>query len=148
MDKDHILQQLPYDEPFRFVDELLEIDEGGVVGKYRYREDAGFYRGHFKGFPVTPGVLLTETMAQIGLVCLGIYLLQDELEEMPRLAFSEVEAEFLKPVYPGEEVLVRAEKEYFRFKKLKVKAEMYNEGGELVARARLAGMVLSPGGRN
>jgi 3-hydroxyacyl-[acyl-carrier-protein] dehydratase len=142
MDKHSILEFLPYDEPFRFVDELVEISEEGVIGKYRYREDADFYRGHFKGFPVTPGVLLTETMAQIGLVCLGIYLLKDELEIMPKLAFSEFEAEFLKPVYPGEEVLVRAEKEYFRFRKLKVKAEMHNAKGELVARARLAGMIL------
>ena len=142
MDKHGILQRLPYDEPFCFVDELVEVNKEKIIGKYRYRKDADFYRGHFKGFPVTPGVLLTETMAQIGLVCLGIYLLKDEIEEMPKLAFSEFNVEFLKPVFPGEEVLVEAEKEYFRFGKLKVKAKMHNEHGELVARARLAGMIL------
>ncbi len=71
-----IVQQLPYSRPFLFVDELTSVNENGSEGFYTFREDEYFYQGHFKNHPVTPGVILTECMAQIGLVCLGIYLVQ------------------------------------------------------------------------
>ncbi len=71
-----IVQQLPYSRPFLFVDELTSVNENGCEGFYTFREDEYFYQGHFKNHPVTPGVILTECMAQIGLVCLGIYLVQ------------------------------------------------------------------------
>ena len=74
-----VLARLPQRPPFRFVDEILELDEEHVVAAYRWREDADFYRGHFPGNPVTPGVLLIESMAQASVVALGIYLLEKEL---------------------------------------------------------------------
>ena len=71
-----IVQLLPYSSPFLFVDELTKVDENGSEGYYTFRKDEYFYLGHFKDNAVTPGVILTECMAQIGLVCLGIYLVQ------------------------------------------------------------------------
>jgi len=59
-------------ETFLFVDTIQKVDEDGVIGTYRYDESLAFYKGHFIDKPVTPGVILTETMAQIGVVCLGI----------------------------------------------------------------------------
>ena len=67
-----ILEHLPYEKPFLFVDALEKISEEGISGYYTFPADSFFYRGHFKDLPVTPGVILTECMAQIGLVCLGI----------------------------------------------------------------------------
>ena len=66
-----IISQLPYSQPFLFVDELLQIDENGVTGTYRFPKDSFFYEGHFKDNPVTPGVILTECMAMIGSVSNG-----------------------------------------------------------------------------
>ncbi|WP_367390769.1 3-hydroxyacyl-ACP dehydratase FabZ family protein [Lewinella sp. LCG006] len=142
MDKQTILKLLPYSEPFLFVDTLEVVTDDEVVGYYTYPEDAFFYRGHFKDHPVTPGVILTETMAQIGLVCMGIYLLRDKIAEglEPGLAFSSQEVDYYKAVYPGEKVKVQATKEYFRFGKLKCKVEMHNAAGELVCKGVLAGM--------
>jgi 3-hydroxyacyl-[acyl-carrier-protein] dehydratase len=142
MDKQTILKLLPYTEPFLFVDTLEVVTEDEVVGYYTYPEDAFFYRGHFKDHPVTPGVILTETMAQIGLVCMGIYLLRDKIADglEPGLAFSSQEVDYYKAVYPGEKVKVYAKKEYFRFGKLKCKVEMHNAAGELVCKGVLAGM--------
>ena len=76
MNTKEILDLLPYTAPFLFVDELFEITQNGIKGGYTYKADEYFYTGHFKNNPVTPGVILIETMAQIGLVCLGIYLLK------------------------------------------------------------------------
>ncbi|GAA4323530.1 beta-hydroxyacyl-ACP dehydratase [Pontixanthobacter gangjinensis] len=144
MDKTTILDQLPYSPPFLFVDEIYSVNDNSISGGYFFDSDLDFYRGHFKKAPVTPGVILTECMAQIGVVCLGIYLnsLENMAAENSHFALSSTDIEFLKPVFPGEKVRVEAEKQYFRFHKLKSKVEMFNEKGELVCRGIIAGMIL------
>jgi 3-hydroxyacyl-[acyl-carrier-protein] dehydratase len=138
---ENIKELLPYTEPFLFVDELLHVDESGAKGTYTFDADADFYKGHFKGHPVTPGVILTETMAQIGVVCLGVFLLKEEINKDLTIALTSADCEFLKPVYPGEKVTVVSEKIYFRFEKLKCKTVMTNEAGEEVCRGTIAGMI-------
>lgn len=142
MNKEEILAHLPYTKPFLFVDELLEIDENKAVGTYTFNENLDFYKGHFKDSPVTPGVILTETMAQIGLVCLGIYLSGSAEGGMPgHVMLTSTAMDFMKPVFPGEKVTVTAEKIYFRFKKLNCAVQMLNEAGEVVCKGTIAGMV-------
>ena len=82
MKTETIIKLLPYQPPFLFVEELTYISENGVKGYHTFKNDDYFYQGHFKDNPITPGVILTEVMAQIGLVCLGIYLLKDEFSEI------------------------------------------------------------------
>lgn len=142
MKHEDILQQLPYTAPFLFVDEINHIDENGVIGSYTFSKELDFYKGHFKGYPVTPGVILTETMAQIGLVCLGIYLSSMTGSTVPsHVMLTSTAIDFLKPVFPGEKVTVSCEKVYFRFKKLNCKVEMRNEKDEVVCKGTIAGMV-------
>jgi 3-hydroxyacyl-[acyl-carrier-protein] dehydratase len=143
MSNQEIIAQLPYSKPFLFVDEIIHINENGVEGNYTFDENLDFYKGHFKDYPVTPGVILTEVMAQIGLVCLGIYLLNDTFSKTTSIALTSIEIEFLIPVFPNEKVSVFSEKIYFRFGKLKCKVIMKNEKGELVASGLIAGMVIS-----
>lgn len=140
MNKQEILSKLPYTKPFLFVDEIITINENGVEGTFVFDESLEFYKGHLKDKPVTPGVILTETMAQIGLVCLGIYL--NKGENIKNIAFTSLEVEFLKPVYPNEMVIVFSEKIYYRFGKLKCKVRMLNESNEEVCTGTLAGMIL------
>lgn len=110
MKSEDILAKLPYSEPFLFVDTIEKIDESGVVGTYRYDENLSFYKGHFVDHPVTPGVILTETMAQIGVVCLGIFILNDSFTKDSVIALTSSEIDFLKPVFPSETVTVFSEK--------------------------------------
>ena len=139
MNNQDIINKLPYSKPFLFVDEIISITENGVVGTFIFDENLDFYKGHFKNNPITPGVILIETMAQIGLVCLGIYLSDSEKKES--IAFTSTEIEFLKPVYPNEKVMVISEKIYYRFGKLKCKVKMINENNEVICTGTLAGMV-------
>ena len=136
----HILEHLPYDEPFRFVDGLTELTEEVVEGHYTFREESWFYKGHFKGRPVTPGVILIECCAQIGLVCLGIGL--ENTKETRAIALSESQMDFLKEVLPGETVRVRGEKVYYRFGKLRARVNLYKEDGVLACKGVLSGMVI------
>lgn len=140
----NILAQLPYSKPFLFVDELLYVDENGVKGCYTFDKDLDFYEGHFKDKPITPGVILTETMAQIGLACLGVFLLKEKIGAVG-IAMTTTEIEFLKPVFPTEKVTVTSEKIYFRFNKLKCKVKMENEKGEIVCKGTIAGMLIENG---
>lgn len=94
MTLENILAKLPYSKPFHFVDELLHVDENSITGTYTYSEDLDFYKGHFSGNPVTPGVILTETMAQIGMVCLGIFLLKDNFNKDTVVAFTSADMHF------------------------------------------------------
>jgi len=143
MNPKDILLLLPYTAPFLFVDDLTAVNENGITGTCTYSKDAWFYRGHFKDYPVTPGVILTETMAQIGVVCLGIYLLGDTITAIskPLVAFSSFEMEFLAPVLPGETVTVTSQKKYFRFNKLKCAVEMKNSLDRVVCSGTIAGII-------
>ncbi len=141
MNLNDIVKQLPYSKPFLFVDELLHADENGVTGTYTFDENLDFYKGHFKDNPVTPGVILTETMAQIGMVCLGIYLLNNDLKQNTVIAFTSADVQFLKPVYPKEKVTVTSQKTFFRFGKLKCDVVMKNEAGQEVCKGVLSGMI-------
>ena len=145
MDKNKIIQNLPYTKPFLFVDEIIHISEKGVSGNYTFKENEFFYKGHFKENPITPGVILTETMAQIGVVCLGIFLLKEEVssEKKPQIALTSNQIDFFLPVYPNEKVKVVSEKEYFRFNKLKCSVKMYNQKNELVCRGTISGMIVA-----
>lgn len=142
MTNQEIITKLPYSKPFLFADELISINENGAEGTFTFDENLDFYKGHFKEKPVTPGVILTEVMAQIGLVCLGIYLLNNEYSKINSIALTSTNIDFLKPVFPSEKVTVISEKMYFRFGKLKCKVTMKNEKEEVVCRGEIAGIIV------
>jgi len=141
MEAKDIPRLLPYSSPFLFVDHILAVDETGITGTFRFDGALDFYKGHFSGYPVTPGVILTETMAQIGLVSLGIYLIRNEAAASRHIMLTSASVDFMKPVFPGETVTVVSTKNYFRFKKLSCNVKMLNENGEEVCSGSLAGML-------
>ena len=139
-----VLAAIPQREPFRFVDEVLEIDDEHVVASYRWREDADFYRGHFPGNPVTPGVLLVESMAQAGVVALGLFLIAKhgaatEVEKLVTV-FTDASVEFSGLVRPGDRVSITGRKVFYRRRKLRSEVEMRLEDGAVVCAGVLSGM--------
>lgn len=142
-----VLELLPQQEPFRFVDEILSVDEESISARYTFRPDADFYRGHFPGNPVTPGVILLESIAQVGVVALGIYLLALEggAEEVKKRValFADAEVEFSGVVRPGAEVTIEAKRIFYRRGKLRSQAEMRLADGTIVCSATISGMGVS-----
>jgi 3-hydroxyacyl-[acyl-carrier-protein] dehydratase len=144
---DKVLEAVPQRHPFRFIDKIMELDDKHIVGAYRYREDEYFYRGHFPGNPITPGVILIETMAQTGVVAFGIYLTMlqmniaaEQTKGMTTLFTLAEDVEFMKIVYPGDRMIVHSEKIYFRKGSLKAKVRMEREDGQAICRGVLSGM--------
>ncbi len=143
-----IISLLPYKSSFLFVDNILSLHDDGVTGEYTLRRDAFFYEDHFVNNPITPGVIITEIMAQIGLVVLGVHLIISGKKEggvvmddgsFPLLTATDVS--FFKMVLPGEKVTVISKKEYFRFGKLKCSVQMHNNASELVAKGIFSGII-------
>jgi 3-hydroxyacyl-[acyl-carrier-protein] dehydratase len=138
-----VLESLPQKPPFLFLDKILEMSTEHIIAEKTFTGAEDFYKGHFPGDPVTPGVILAETMAQAGLVALGIYLLQSEQNaevKKIRTLFSECNVEFLGMVRPGERVIVKGEREFWRRLKLRSKVEMINYGGQIVASGVVSGL--------
>jgi 3-hydroxyacyl-[acyl-carrier-protein] dehydratase len=135
---DAVLAAVPHRPPFRFIDEIVELDQDHIVAAYRFRPDADFYRGHFPGNPITPGVLLVEAMAQAGVVAHGIFLLGADPGMLT--LFTEATVEFTGIVRPGQRVIVRGRKLVFRRHLLRSAVEMTLEDGALVCSGTLSGM--------
>jgi 3-hydroxyacyl-[acyl-carrier-protein] dehydratase len=141
-----VLAAVPHRPPFRFIDDILELDESHILGSYRYRASEFFYEGNFPGCPVTPGAILIETMAQIAGLAFGIFLSRRKSVshgfDIPILTCIESAALFA-PVYPGEQVFVRGERMYFRKQQLKIGATMTMADGQEVCRSVLIGTLMS-----
>ncbi len=145
--KQEILNLVPQREPFRFIDEIIRLNDEQIIGAYRFREDEYFYRGHFPGNPITPGVILIEAMAQTGVVAFGIYLLSRQKNmrpaqlNMPLSLFSLADGvEFKKIVSPGERVIIKGKKIYFRKNVIRASVSMERENGEIICSGELSGV--------
>jgi len=138
------LALVPQQEPFRFVDELLELSEERAVGRYRWRPEADFYRGHFPGNPVTPGVLLIESMAQCGVVPIALHRLYAEFDDAEaakyQTFFTDAQVDFSGVVRPGDLVTTESRVLFYRRRKIKVEATMTGADGRIVCSGQLSGM--------
>ncbi|MBX3749135.1 MAG: beta-hydroxyacyl-ACP dehydratase [Opitutaceae bacterium] len=103
---------IPHRPPFLFVDDVVSESAEGLVARRKWRADEDFYRGHYPGAPITPGVLLCESVFQTGAIFLAKQALAAGAKPgagVPLLAkISDVR--FRNPVYPGDETLIEVKK--------------------------------------
>ncbi len=124
-----ILKTIPHRPPFLFVDTILSVDEQCARTSRTWREDEFFYSGHYPGNPITPGVLLCESVFQTG----AIYLVrrfenQGEVASGKTPVLSRIgEAKFKNMVRPGDtteiEVRLKETLSHFHFMRGSVRCD-------------------------
>ncbi len=101
-----IMATIPHRFPFLLVDRIVEYseEENRIVGQKNVTVNEPFFQGHFPDFPIMPGVLIVEAMAQTG----GMLLRKEIGESSDRLAvFMGInQAKFRRPVVPGDVLLL------------------------------------------
>ncbi len=119
MDINEIKKIIPHRYPFLLVDRIIECDfESRIVGIKNVTVDEPFFQGHFPEFPVMPGVLIIEALAQTACI-LGLKILK--LEGQGSVFFPGIDAaKFRKPVVPGDQMRmeltkIKQRKSLFRF---------------------------------
>jgi len=104
LDIQEIRDILPHRYPMLLVDRILELEEERIVGIKNVTVNEPFFDGHFPDFPVMPGVLVVEAMAQVA----GVLVLKsvpDRKNKLVLLASIE-EAKFRRPVRPGDQLSI------------------------------------------
>jgi 3-hydroxyacyl-[acyl-carrier-protein] dehydratase len=123
-----IKELLPHREPFLYVDRLEKVTKEEIVGYRTYTDKEYFFKGHFPSYPVVPGVILIETMAQTGGA--GIKALDIVGDSLFFLATVE-KAKFRRQVRPNEEVR-------FVITNLRVSPKMLRQSGKAYVGEELA----------
>mgnify|MGYP000495344834 CR=1 FL=1 len=121
---------LPHRYPFLLVDRITEMEPDRIVGVKNVTANEPFFMGHFPDFPVMPGVLIVEAMAQVA----GVLVLKDVGDRKKRLVLlaSVEEAKFRRPVLPGDILTIE-------MKTVKRKATVVKMTGE----AKVGGVVVA-----
>lgn len=99
---------IPHRPPFLFVDEIISHDAAGLVARRTWRADEDFYRGHYPGAPITPGVLLCEAVFQTAACFMALKAQASGAkpgEGVPLIAKIN-DVRFRNPVYPGDTILL------------------------------------------
>ena len=135
LDINDIQKILPHRPPFLLIDRIIEMETGKrIVGIKNVTMNEPFFVGHFPNYPVMPGVLIIEAMAQTG----GVLALRDEAIGSDKLVlFAAIEeAKFRRPVVPGDQLRLELEvlQRHTTFARMKGKAHV---DGQLVAEAIL-----------
>ncbi|MGC2698131.1 MAG: 3-hydroxyacyl-ACP dehydratase FabZ [Candidatus Angelobacter sp.] len=108
LDIKQIQSILPHRYPFLLIDRVLEIErKKRIVAIKNVTINEPFFNGHFPGFPIMPGVLIVEAMAQTG----GVMLLGEVEDRNDKLiVFTGIEkARFRRPVVPGDQLRIEVE---------------------------------------
>ena len=139
-----ILKLLPHRYPFLLVDKIVDMDgDSSAVGIKNVTINEQFFQGHFPNFPVMPGVLLIEGMAQTaGALCVAN--LKDSYEPQLVYFMSIDRARFRRPVLPGDTVRYHMTKKRNRGRvwRFEGKAKV---NGQVVAEAEISAMIVDQG---
>jgi 3-hydroxyacyl-[acyl-carrier-protein] dehydratase len=101
-----ILSRIPHRPPFLFVDEIVSESPERLVARRTWRAEEDFYGGHYPGAPITPGVLLCESVFQAGALHLARSLAAKGAPPGVPLLVKISDVRFRCPVYPGDVVTI------------------------------------------
>ncbi len=107
-----ITDLIPHRPPFLFIDEIVERNEDSLTARREWRAEEDFYSGHYPGSPITPGVLLCESVFQAGAAYMSLQaqtagaVASDGVPLLAKIS----DGRFRNPVFPGDEILITVTK--------------------------------------
>ncbi len=104
--KEELKKIIPYQEPFLWVDEIEKIEGDNIIGYKNTSPEDEYFKGHFVDFPIMPGVLTVEGIAQTATVLLR-QRIGDKHKEKHLLAYQVRHAAFMSPIMPGDRIEFR-----------------------------------------
>ncbi|MGD9367026.1 MAG: 3-hydroxyacyl-ACP dehydratase FabZ [Desulfobacteraceae bacterium] len=108
-DENRIFQILPHREPFLFVDRIVDFSGGDrIETEFKLSPDLVFFKGHFPGQPIMPGVLVTEALAQTCGLLIGLKYAHDKEKKDARYFLARSEMKFIQPACPGDQLSMDA----------------------------------------
>ena len=141
LDRRAVMEVLPHRDPMLFIDRVLAADALSLHAQTRVDPHWPVFQGHFPDFPIMPGVLLIETIAQAGSLILG---LKGAVEDGSFVGFTGVEqAKFRRAVMPDDMMdihvnLVRERRGFFKFEgKIHIQTELAAEVNFAAAQMKL-----------
>lgn len=144
MDNREIQSILPHRFPFLLVDRILELEpKVKAVGIKNVTINEPFFQGHFPGFPVMPGVLIVEALAQVA----GILAFRSGAKGSSVFFMSIEKAKFRKPVVPGDQLRLEVSVIQNRGNVWKCSGEAFVDG-KLVTEAEVTAMVTEEDPKN
>ena len=117
--KEKIKAIIPYDEPFLFVDIVENIEGDMISGSYQTSKNDSYFKGHFVGFPIMPGVLVMEALAQLSTILLRQKIGRNH-KKHHFLAYNVRNAQFYKPIFPEDKILLWARIKEIRERKIAI----------------------------
>ncbi len=140
MNVQQIQKVLPHRPPFLLVDRVVELEPNRIVATKNVTMNEPFFVGHFPGFPVMPGVLILEALAQAAAI-MAMAAVPEEKRAGKVTYFMAIDgARFRKPVVPGDRLELHCTMVRNKGSVIKVKGEAKVEG-ETVAEAELMAML-------
>ena len=137
-----IRELIPHREPFLFLDELINIVKlEKATGVKIFTKDEDFFKGHFPGQPVVPGVILIEMMAQTAAALIAYSIREETFDKIVYLMNIE-NTKFRKPVFPNTKIFadvnaIRSKGRVWRFK-----GYSYDINNNPICEARWSAMIM------
>ena len=132
--RQNIKKIIPYEDPFLMIDRVLSLDKKQIIAEKDVKADEYYFKGHFKGFPIMPGVLIVEGLGQAATLLIRYNIKNHEQKDI--LAFKVRYAKFFRPTFPGHKLRFEV-KLKFKFKMAWFANGFVYRGDKLVSKVKM-----------
>ena len=140
--KKQIGELIPHRDPFLYLDELRNIIKlETAIGIKTFNDNEEFFKGHFPGHPIVPGVILIEMMAQAGAALIAYSIKEDTKDKIVYLMNIE-QSKFRKPVFPNQKIYTNVKSLRSKGRVWKLEGKIFNDDNKLACEAIWSAMIM------
>ena len=140
--KKQISELIPHRDPFLFLDELVNIIKlETATGIKTFNDNEEFFKGHFPGHPIVPGVILIEMMAQAGAALIAYSIKEDTKDKLVYLMNIE-KSKFRNPVFPNEKIYTNVKALRSKGRVWRLEGKTYNNKNKIICEAAWSAMIM------